>query len=194
MKFNLLAVGIACLAPASMSWAGPVGHVEVGQAGATFTYTLFNDGSKTSPNFLSLFHLSVDAPISVSNTPDGWDYTTDNATYVDWFSTDAELPYPHDVAPGTSLGGFTIVSAVTTAELLSYTITSFDHVANAGGPFAQGLISAPVGVADVAAVPEPGVLIHLCAGLLAIAHGSIRGRKGPSTATRRGRIAATTRT
>jgi hypothetical protein len=96
-------------------------HIEVTQAGSEFTYTVFNDEPATSSLYVNAFHLTIGgAPFSVTSTPEGWDYFTDNSTYIDWYNTELELPYPHDVAPDSSLGGFTILSAVATSELLPF--------------------------------------------------------------------------
>jgi hypothetical protein len=142
-------------------------QVEVNQTGQVFSYTLFNDEPPTSPNQLSVWHLTVNAQFSVINTPDGWDYFTDNATFIDWFNTDFELPYPHDVAPGASLGGFVIESIVATSEMLSYTVGSWDHLNDTGGPPFEGLVLAPSTEADPGTfpIPEPGSLTLLSSGL-----------------------------
>src|SRR5262249_28997305 len=112
-------------------------HAELNQSGSVFSYTVFNDEPAGSPNFLSTFHLTVNAPITVTGIPIGWDFATDNSTYVDWFNTDSTLPYPHDVAPGTSLGGFTVESTVDTTDTLDYTVTTWDHTADSSGPVIQ---------------------------------------------------------
>ncbi|WP_169977616.1 PEP-CTERM sorting domain-containing protein [Tautonia rosea] len=138
-------------------------RLEVVQSGSIYTYTLSNDEPSTSPNFISLFHLSVDAPISILETPDGWDFITDYATYVDWFNSDAESPYPDDIGPGESLT-FVLMSVATTAEELPFTASSWDHVADSGGPSHSGLILAP----SARVVPEPGSLLLAGIGLMGL--------------------------
>lgn len=138
-------------------------HTELNQTGSVFSYTLFNDEPVNSPNFLTTFHLTVDAPITVTGIPTGWDFVTDNRTYVDWFNTDTTLPYPNDVAPSSSLSGFIVESAVTTTVLLDYTVTSWDHTADAPGSAIQDdFVLAPSGVA--AAAPEPSSLTIMLTG------------------------------
>ncbi|HYV27658.1 MAG TPA: hypothetical protein VFA77_09010, partial [Candidatus Eisenbacteria bacterium] len=77
-------------------------HVAVAQNGTNFNYTLFNDDPTGSQFFLSNFHLEVNAPFAVSSTPSGWDFVTDQFSYVDWYCTNSVSPYLNDVAPGAS--------------------------------------------------------------------------------------------
>jgi hypothetical protein len=160
--FGLLIFAIG----ASPAPANFMAHVDVSQAGSTFAYTLFNDEPAASSNFLTAFHLTLDAPVTVTGTPTGWDYFTDHATYIDWFNIDSELPYPNDVAPGASIGGFAIESTADTSILQSYIITSFDHVVNTGGPYVEDMVLAPSDVPS--AVPEPASIISLGIGLIGL--------------------------
>jgi hypothetical protein len=111
-----------------------------------------NDEPTGSANYIAAFSLTVNAPITVTGTPSGWTDNTDNLTFVFWFNTDPALPYPHDVAPGSSLGGFTIASIGSVSTLLTAGIVSWDHSLDAPGP-----LSPPLSVAAPAtpAVPEP---------------------------------------
>lgn len=153
-------------------------HVAVNQTGSVFSYTLFNDEPVGSQNFLSLFHLDVNAPITVTNTPAGWDFVTDNSTYVDWFNTDTQLPYPHDVAPGSSLSGFTIEATVDTSELLFYTVTSWDHVNDIPGPGTENLVNVPSDTSvTVPVIPEPSTCALMAIGLLPLIGVVARRRK-----------------
>ncbi len=154
-------------------------HAEVIQSGNVFTYTLLNDEPVGSPNFLSLFDLFVNAPIIITGVPLGWEYITDNHSYVDWFNADSTLPYPHDVAPGASLGGFVIESNVSTTDLLDYGLTAWDHVADISGPDIQGFVLAPSG--GIAGVPEPRSAVFLASLVLptALALRSLRRRQSP---------------
>jgi hypothetical protein len=149
--------------------AGSIADVAVSQSGAVFNYTVFNDEPTTSSDYISTFNLTVNAPITISGTPAGWDYVTDNATYVDWFNTDPVLPYPHDIAPGASLGGFVIQSTVTTSALEPYAVTFWDHSLDAGGPYFQDQVQAPFNFSIPASVPEPTSMIPLGTGLVALA-------------------------
>lgn len=170
MLRRISALVILCLLlGAQRTQAQLTAHAEVNQTGAIFAYTLFNDELVGSPNFLSLFHLDVNAPITVTSTPTGWDFVTDNSTYVDWFNTDTQLPYPNDVAPGSSLSGFTIESTVSTSESLFYTVNSWDHGNDTPGPATQSLIGVPsvVAAADPT-IPEPSTLTLLGAGTVTL--------------------------
>jgi hypothetical protein len=133
-------------------------HVSVTQLGTDFVYTLFNDEPTDSTNFLSLFEITVDAPISVIATPEGWGFDTDEETFVTFFNMDAELPYPHDVAPGASLSGFIIRSLATETTEGPYSVLAWDHASDAPGPTDGGLTTVPFSPAVVADAPEPGSL------------------------------------
>lgn len=119
-----------------------------------WSYTVFNNEQANSPNFISSFSLTVNAPITVTSTPTGWDASTDNATFVFWFNTDLALPYSHDIAPGASLAGFSLSSTTTSSQLLSYGLSGWDHSADQPGPTTAGSVLAP----SAAAVPEPATV------------------------------------
>jgi hypothetical protein len=142
-----------------------VTHVAVNQSGTNFTYTVFNDESSGSPNHISVFHLNVNAPITITGTPPGWDFTTDYATFVGWFNTDIEHPYPDDIPPqGSTI--FTISSNVTTTELVRYTVGSWNHATDFGGPSYRSLILSP----SFQAIPEPsGILFFAMASIIGLA-------------------------
>lgn len=132
-------------------------HVGMQQLGGMYSYTLVNDEPDTSGNYLNAFHLTVDAAIIVIGTPSGWDFITDGVSYVEWFSTDAVIPYPHDVGPQSMLGGFVIESSVLSTELLPFSIAAWDHVADDAGPGFQDFVTAP-------SVPTPGGVFVLSLG------------------------------
>ncbi len=138
-------------------------HLTFTQSGSTFTYTLFNDEPLASPNFISLFHLEIDAPVSIIETPAGWDYATDDVTYIDWFSTSFESPYEYDLAPGASFT-FVIESAEEATEFLPFSASAWDHVVDTSGPSYTDFVLAPSGQA----VPEPSSLILLGIGSLGV--------------------------
>jgi hypothetical protein len=143
----LLCVALVTVANAQLSY-----QVDATATPGTWTYTLTNNEPAGSPNYLSMFSLSVDAPVTVTSSPTGWAYQSDGKTYVDWFNNDAAPPYPNDVAPGTSLAGFTIESAAGTSAQQLDTVSSWDHVADAPGPSGDGLVLAP---SVSTTVPEP---------------------------------------
>jgi len=118
-------------------------HVAVAQNGTNFNYTLFNDDPTGSQFFLSNFHLEVNAPFAVSSTPSGWDFVTDQFSYVDWYCTNSVSPYLNDVAPGASLAGFALRSVATNAESLGYTLISWQPGATNSGPAIQRFVLAP---------------------------------------------------
>jgi hypothetical protein len=157
-KFSIGVLLFLILFSSTIAKADLITHVELNQTGPVFSYTVFNDEPLGSPNFVSIWHLDLNAPIAITNTPAGWDYFTDNATFVDWFSTDLALPYPHDIAPGSFLDGFVIESAFATSELHFYTVGSWDHVNDSGGPGFQDLIFAPAIGPTSSVVPEPSTM------------------------------------
>lgn len=130
-------------------------HAAVAISGQTWSYTLFNDEPSGSPNYGANFALSVSAPFTVTGTPTGWNYTTNNLTYVSWYNADLDYPYPHDIAPGASLGGFSIQSSATSGAQDFYEIRAWDHTADALGPFSG---PATVLVPSTAPVPETTTL------------------------------------
>ncbi|HEX2473198.1 MAG TPA: hypothetical protein VHK01_00545 [Lacipirellulaceae bacterium] len=134
-------------------------HVLVSQLGSTFNYTVFNDEPAASTNHVNMFHLTVNAPITVTGIPAGWDFTTDNATFVGWFNTDIDPPYPDDIPPLGSMT-FSITSSVTTTSLNRYTVAAWDHATDGPGPAYRDFIASP----SIQAVPEPsGVLFFVVA-------------------------------
>jgi hypothetical protein len=126
-------------------------RVEVNQLGTTFIYTVFNDEPLGSPNFINLFFLNVAAPITITSTPPGWEYSTDNATFVSWMNSDVQLSFPDDIPPQDSVT-FSIESNVTTTELLGFTVASWDHMVDGQGPAYRDQVLAP---SSIQAIPEP---------------------------------------
>jgi hypothetical protein len=160
MKINIARILVlyAFIAGAPRAWADFMATAKVSHVGPVFSYTLFNNEPATSTYYANILSLNIHAPITVIGSPTGWDYSTDNATFIFWFNTDPELPYPHDVAPGTSLSGFVIQSTVSTSSLQFDTITSWDHAADVGGPAFQGSVLAPDTRAVLVPTPEPATL------------------------------------
>jgi len=114
-------------------------------------YTVDNLEPTGSPNYITAFGITVNAPIDILSSPTGWAFSTDNSGYVYWYNTDASLPYPNDIAPGASLSGFNIESSVTTAGSLDYSVYAWDHTVDGPGPASFGDILAP---SAPAAAPE----------------------------------------
>jgi hypothetical protein len=147
--------------------AGLISNVTVAAGPPIWSYTLVNAEPANSPNFISSFSLAVDAPITVTGTPAGWDFSTDNTTFVFWFNADPVLPYPNDVAPGTSLGGFSLTSTTMSSDLLSYGLTGWDHSLDEPGPTTAGTVLAP-SVSESVSTPEPVTFVLLFPVLVAI--------------------------
>ena len=148
-------------------------HVDVTVGASVWTYTLLNDEPAPSNNFITNYFLAVDAPVTVLSSPTGWDYQTDNSSYVFWFNTDPALPYPHDIAPGSSLNGFSIGSKAVTSASLEYNISSWDHTLDVPGSVASGTVLAP---STPAAVPEPSTLTTFSIGALSLLLFAVRRR------------------
>ncbi len=95
----------------------------------TWNYTIFNDETAGSPLYVAAVSIDMLRPFVVANVPAGWAADSDNATYVLFYATDTALPYPNQVAPGASEGGFQIqpTTPTSTSEGRAYTITSWNH-------------------------------------------------------------------
>ena len=146
--------------------AGPIltSHVDVSVGLPVWSYTVFNDEPADSPNFVTTFNLAVNAPIVVTGTPTGWDFLTDGSSFVFWFNADPSFPYPNDIAPAGSLGGFAVTSdAAGSSELLRYDLSAWDHTLDQPGPTVSGTVLAPSTSAPTS-TPEPGTLWLLSAG------------------------------
>src|ERR1700722_10807444 len=153
---------LICLIMSCHLRADLIADVAEETVGTVWSYTLFNNEPANSPNFISSFSLAVNAPITIIDTPAGWDFSTDGATFVFWFNTDVALPYPNDVAPGMSLAGFSLISPGSSSQLLSYGLSGWGHAADQPGPTTGGSVFAP----STSAIPEPASAIMLCGGLV----------------------------
>jgi hypothetical protein len=118
-------------------------RVEVAAGPPSWSYTLFNDEPAESPQFIKFFQLDVGAPFTVTGTPAGWGFDTDGSSYVLWFNTDEQLPYPNDVAPGASLGGFEIESAAPDSVSSPFGLVAWDHDTDQAGLVTLGEVLAP---------------------------------------------------
>ena len=137
---GLLALAVSLVANNSTAVQA---HVVLTQSGTNYAYSLFNDEAAGSQSYLNTFYLSVNAPISAISSPPGWSFSTDHFTYVNWFSTDGVMPYPNDIAPGTSASGFAIQSPIQGSESFDCVISSWDHSLTNSGPANASLVSAP---------------------------------------------------
>ena len=158
-------VVVAMMFSSRLLLAGLIADVTVAAGPPIWSYTLFNNEPADSPNFISSFSLAVNAPITVIGTPAGWDFSTDNSTFVFWFNADVSLPYPNDVAPGASLGGVSLSSTATSSELLSYGLSGWDHTLDEPGPTVSGTVLAP-SVSGPLSTPEPSGVTLFGSGLL----------------------------
>jgi hypothetical protein len=157
MRCRLLAL-FALSFSSHLLQAGLIADVTATAGPSVWSYTLLNNESADSSFFISSFILTVNAPVTVVATPAGWDFSTDNATFVFWFDTDPVLPYPDDVAPSSSLGGFSVSSTASFSELLSYGLSGWDHTLDQPGPTTDGTVLAPSESAPTS-IPEPNSLI-----------------------------------
>jgi hypothetical protein len=147
--------------------AGLLTHVATdASVPGVWLYTIFNDEPIGSPNYLTSLNVLVDAPIVVTGTPDGWNVITDDVSFVFWFSADLALPYPHDVAPGASLAGFTIASSAAVSISSTATVFAWDHAADAPGASSDPLsVPAPSSSSEI---PEPTTICLFLGGLGAL--------------------------
>jgi hypothetical protein len=137
------------------------GTVEVSQPDAsTWAYSVLNDENASSPNFVTSFALTVDAPFAVVGTPDGWAFQTDNSTFVYWFNTDPALPYPHDIAPGASLSGFILSAPGAVSASEAFSLAAWNHTLDQPGPTVDGMVLAPSAL-PIQSSPEPATVVTL---------------------------------
>ncbi len=134
---------IAVLPPTQLPIALLKARVKVAVAAGIWTYTIFNDEPLSSQQFVAAFSLDVVAPVTVTGVPPGWEVETDNVSYVLWTASDLQLPYPHHIAPGGSLGGFQIQSPRKDSESTAYIVTAWNHQTDNAGLVSPGLILSP---------------------------------------------------
>lgn len=118
-------------------------HVEMSAQPNKFSYVLFNDEPRDSPQYINTFSLDVVAPIVVTGTPKGWEVETDNNSYVLWYTAAPQLPDPNNIAPGKSLGGFEIQSSNRTSESTGFSVTAWNHQTNDSGRALLGSVLSP---------------------------------------------------
>jgi len=126
----------------------------------TYTFSITNQELVGSPNFLSGFTLTPTVPYAVLGTPNGWS-VSDFDGVIFWFNQEL-WPYPHDVAPGLSLSSFVIHTTIPLSGLISYEISSWDHVADTFGPTTSSVVVVPE------PTPEPSTWAMVAAPLLVL--------------------------
>ena len=102
-----------------------------------WTYTIINNETAGSSNFVDQFSIALDpntvSSITVSATPAGWADSiglVDGVMSITWWSNDSST----DLAPGASLGGFSISVPGASDILETADLNSWDHNADAPGP------------------------------------------------------------
>src|SRR5438552_17750927 len=118
-------------------------HATVAHTGTNFAYTVFNDEPTSSPTYLVGFYLLANAPIDAVSSPAGCDLSTDNFSYVAWFCTNATVPCPNEIPPGSALDGFSIQSRTATSKPLGCAFTTWDHALTNAGPGYLGSTESP---------------------------------------------------
>jgi hypothetical protein len=153
------AIGLAIFFLAS-PWchAGLVGQLDLAQNGTLWSYTITNN--TTDPNlWFTDVTLIITAPVADITSPTNWLVDTDYTTYIEWFNGDADPPYPDDIAPGSSLSGFSFTSVGSPGQHL-YGLISWDHNLDEPGPSLAGTVIAPT------SVPEPATAAFIITGFL----------------------------
>ena len=144
-----------------------------------WAYTLTNNEPVGSPDFIYSFQVLLDAPTQVTGSAPGWAFQTDNQSFVTWTNTDAVLPYPHDVAPGASLGGFLLSSPGSGSDPSSGQAFAWDHVLDMQGPSSiEERVVAPG--PEFSVVPEPSMLVPLVLALSLLMVRAYRQRRLPA--------------
>jgi hypothetical protein len=109
------------------------GHLEVQRAGNVWKYTAVNEEAPGSPNHITGFNLGINAPVDSIEAPAGWKYSTDNASYIQWFvdmPSDAGNPATlskEAVAPKSRLTGFVVRSKVRISASQPYNCMFWDY-------------------------------------------------------------------
>jgi len=122
---------------------------------STWSYTVTNNQPLGDPDYVFGFYVAVNAALDGIATPQGWIAQTDGYNYVFWSST-GSAPYGTDIAPGTSVTGFS-VSADASSGLSQAATYGWNHGSDEPGPISYVTVDAPVAPAS----PEPSTLL-LC--------------------------------
>lgn len=158
-RFQFLSTFLLGLVLLSRTAIAISAHVTLNQNGTNFSYTLFNEAPANSPEFLNVLHLNPTGPFQVSSTPAGWAFVTDYTSYIDWFCINPLSANPNDVAPASSLPGFTLTSITTNTAPSGYALTSWYRGLTGNGGLVEDIIpvpsilSFPSGVTNVAHTP-----------------------------------------
>ena len=116
-----------------------------------WTYTVINNQSAGSPDYVSEFDIAINGPVTVTAEPTGWTYQIgDLCQGVDCIKFESNGD-SSDVAPGSSLGGFSISSPGSSSVLSNAVAYSWNHTTEDAGP-ASGIIQVET---PSDPVPEP---------------------------------------
>lgn len=127
-----------------------------------WSYSISNNAPADSGDYVYGFELAIQATITTVKAPEGWNYQTDQYSYVYWFSNSTAAPYPDDLPPGASLSGF-ILSANALSGASESAILSWNHFTDDLGAVSYAAVDAPMG--EAAPEPVSGVLFICGIGL-----------------------------
>src|SRR5438045_2150249 len=72
---------MVCLSAKLGQAATLASHVSVFDNAGNWSYTVYNDELNGSGNWISTFTITLGAPVMVTGTPNGWDFSTDNFSF-----------------------------------------------------------------------------------------------------------------
>jgi len=167
----LIVTGISFLLPFN-TWASPSAQAIYSESFSgglwKYDYILYNtsDPIADAEYNLSDFALYIDGSVMLSTivSPNDWDFNSDLSSFISWMS----LSLGADIAPGTSLSGFSFESDTQLfSSLFDVYLTDPKDL---GNPFlynSSTLITPPI--------PEPATLLLIGSGLAGL--GYLRGRR-----------------